>query len=75
MEDWHGWDSLSALWEDLKTDLHLNDQVERLAMVGDENWHKWTAMLTTPFAKGTVRYFNRDQFEDAWAWVQGSQND
>lgn len=40
MEDWHGWDSLAALWEDLKADVRLNAYVGRLAMVGEEDWEQ-----------------------------------
>ena len=71
MEDWHGWDSLMALWEDLKTDVRLNEHVERLAMVGEEDWEQWMTEISKPFARGTLRYFDVDELEEAWSWVRG----
>ena len=73
MEDWHGWDSFAALWEDLKTDLSLNEHVDRLAMVGEENWKKWMTNLSKPFVKGQVHYFDRTQINEAWAWIEESE--
>lgn len=70
MEDWRGWDGLVALWEDLKTDVRLNEHVERLAMVGEEDWERWMTEISKPFAKGTIRYFDRDQLDEAWAWLR-----
>lgn len=69
MEDWHGWESFAALWEDLKTDVRLNEYVERLAMVGEEDWERWMTTLSKPFAKGQLRYFDRSQIDEAWAWI------
>lgn len=65
MEDWHGWDSFAALWEDLKTDVRLNEYVGRLTMVGEENWERWMTTLSKPFAKGQLRYFDRSQIDEA----------
>ncbi len=70
LDDWHGWDSLGALWQDVKLDAHLATRVERVAMVGDENWQRWATLLASPFTRGTVRYFSRDQMGAAWAWVR-----
>jgi hypothetical protein len=72
MDDWHGWDSFSALWEDLKTDVLLNDDVERLAMVGETDWERWATRLTEPFARGDVRFFNRSELDVAWDWITTS---
>jgi len=70
MDDWEGWASLSALWEDLKTDLSINENVKRLAVVGEANWEQWMTKLTEPFAYGKVRYFNESELEEAWAWIE-----
>lgn len=70
MEDWHGWDSLGALWEDAKGDVRLNEHVKRLAMVGEEDWERWMTTLSKPFAEGTLRYFDRAQLDEAWAWIR-----
>ena len=70
MVDWHGWASLSAMWEDLKTDAALNEKIRRLAMVGEADWERWITKLAEPFARGEVRYFDRSELEKAWAWVE-----
>jgi hypothetical protein len=70
MEDWHGWDSLGALWEDAKMDAHLNEHIERIAMVGDEEWERWMTKLSKPFADGRLRYFDAADLDEAWAWVR-----
>ncbi|MBZ0274125.1 STAS/SEC14 domain-containing protein [bacterium] len=71
MDDFHGWDSVKAAWEDLKLEGKLNKHVERVAMVGDKDWQRISAKLMTPFTKGEVKYFERTQEGDAWAWAKG----
>ena len=68
MHDFEGWD-MGALWEDLKWEVkHFND-IERLAIVGEESWHKWMAGFCKPFTTATVRYFTFAQINEAHAWV------
>ena len=70
MEDWDGWVSLTAMWKDLKLDAALNEHVERLAVVGEEDWERWMTEVTKPLAEGKVRYFEPSALEAAWAWLQ-----
>jgi SpoIIAA-like len=71
MRDFEGWDA-GALWEELKWDAkHFND-VERLAMVGDESWQKWMVSVCKPFTTATVRYFSFDQLDEANEWLNES---
>lgn len=72
MDDWHGWDSLVSLWEDLKMDLSLNRHVSRIAMVGDRIWEKAVSGITGLFAHGDVQYFDRRRLEHAWSWIDGA---
>ena len=68
MESFHGWDA-GALWEDIKFDLkHFND-VERLALVGDKGWEKGMAVFCKPFTTAEVRYFDRNELEEARTWL------
>lgn len=68
MRDFEGWD-MGAFWEDLKWEAkHFND-VERLAMVGDERWQKWMTSFCKPFTTAEVRYFPFEQLEEAQEWV------
>lgn len=68
MENFEGW-NLDALWKDLKFDTEHNDDVERLALVGDKQWEKWVSKPTKLFY-GNAKYFDRAQLQDAWAWVR-----
>lgn len=70
MEEWRGWASLTALWEDLKLDTELNKHVARIAMVGDEEWERRMTKFIKPFAKGQLRYFDAADLEEAWAWLR-----
>lgn len=68
MHDFEGWD-LGALWEDIKWDVkHFND-IERLAIVGEESWHKWMTGFCKPFTTAKVRFFTFAQLPEAHAWV------
>ncbi len=68
MHDFDGWEA-GALWEDLKWDVkHFND-IERLAIVGHERWHKWMAGFCKPFTTAEVRYFTLDQLDEAHVWL------
>lgn len=68
MHDFDGWD-IGALWEEIKWEAkHFND-MERIAIVGDEGWHQYMASVCQPFTTAKVRYFNLDQIEAAYTWV------
>jgi hypothetical protein len=68
MHDFDGWDA-GALWEDLKWDFKHFNHVERLAMVGDQDWQKWMAGFCKPFTTAKVRYFPFEQIDRAHEWL------
>lgn len=70
-EQWTGWDDWRALWEDVKADLRLNDDVERLAMVGKGTVDRLMTEAMKPFAHARVRWFPTGELDDAWAWLVG----
>jgi hypothetical protein len=69
MHDFHGWDA-GALWEDIKWDAEHFSDFERLAVVGDESWHKWMAAFCHPFTTAEIRYFTLDQLGEAHSWLK-----
>ena len=71
MHDFQGWDA-GALWEDIKWNARHFNQIERLAVVGESTWHKWMAGFYNAFSRAKVRYFTREQLENARAWVNES---
>ncbi|MBU1313121.1 MAG: STAS/SEC14 domain-containing protein [Alphaproteobacteria bacterium] len=70
MEDFEGWESISALLEDGKIDLVHQDDVQRVAMVGDKRWQKWMTVASQPLSKATIRYFDVDEIDAARAWLR-----
>lgn len=68
MHDFEGWNA-GAFWEDLKWEAkHFND-VERLAIIGEEGWQRWMAKFCTAFTRAEVKYFTFAQLDDAYRWV------
>jgi SpoIIAA-like len=71
LDDFRGWD-LPALWEELKFDVAHRRDMASVAIVGDKGWQKWVTLLSKPFFRAHVRYFERDQAADARAWLMAS---
>ena len=69
MHDFHGW-KLSALWEDMKFDLHHFSHIERLAFVGEKKWEEWMSRFCRPFTSAEIRYFDRADAEEAGNWIK-----
>ncbi|MBT8338086.1 MAG: STAS/SEC14 domain-containing protein [Gemmatimonadetes bacterium] len=70
-EEWTGWEGWRALWEDVKADLRLNEEVERLAMVGSGTVDRLMTEAMKPFAHATVRWFPSGELDEAWEWLVG----
>ena len=69
LEDFRGW-TLGALWEELKFDITHQDDLGRVAIVGDRAWEDWGTRLSKPFFKAEMRYFDRAQLAEAEAWLK-----
>ena len=71
-DNFSGWD-LDAAIDDIKFGMkHLSD-FERIAMVGDKSWEHWMALIAKPFLiSSEVRYFNRENLQQAWDWLRGA---
>ena len=69
MRDFTGW-TLKGLWEDFKTDNAYNQSVRKTAMVGDKQWQEWMTQLSAPFAAGEVKFFEREEIDQAHAWLR-----
>jgi len=67
-EDFHGW-TPKAAWDDFKFGIkHYND-IERIAMVGENRFEKWMTLLAKPFTHAQVKYFDIAELSTAWAWI------
>jgi len=72
MHDFTGW-TLGASWEDLKFDIKHFTSFSRIAIVGDRAWEHAMAVLSKPFTKARVRYFDRSESAQARAWLIENQ--
>lgn len=69
LEDFRGWD-VAGLWEDLKFDITHQKDMGRVAVVGDRDWQKWGTVLSKPFFRAEIRYFEPAQADEARAWLK-----
>lgn len=69
MQDFDGWEA-SAFWKDMKFDIKHTNDLERIAMVGDEQWEKWLAAVMKPFTPAIVRFFQPGQEYEAREWIR-----
>jgi len=65
-----GWE-IDALWEDIKFDVAHFADIERLAIVGDNQWQKVLTLFAKPFTKATIHYFNQSDTTEARRWLDG----
>jgi hypothetical protein len=69
LENFSGW-TAGALWEDLKFEFRHFQDVERIAIVGEKNWHEAMAMFCKPFTTAAVKYFHLFELSDAREWLK-----
>ena len=63
-------DDASAYWETFKIARNYAQDVERVAIVGDENWEKRWIGIGGKLVETEVQYFDEERLEDAWDWIQ-----
>lgn len=68
LEDFRGWE-IEALWPELRTDLKYRSDFDRVAVAGESNLEHWATVLSKPFFRAEVRYFDRDDLAAAEAWL------
>ena len=69
-ENFTGWE-LEAAKDDYDFGMKNLANFERIAMVGDKAWERWMSLIAKPFLpSGEVRYFNRENLQDAWDWLR-----
>ena len=70
LDNFSGWE-LEAAKDDFKFGMKHIADFERIALVGDKAWEKWMTLIAKPFlSSGTVRYFNREELQQAWDWLR-----
>ena len=68
MHDFHGWD-LGGVWEDIKFATRHCSDIERIAMVGENTWEIWMAVICKPFTLSQIKYFDAGQETAAREWL------
>jgi len=63
--------TMGALWQDLKFDFRHRHQYGRTAIVGHKTWQKVAATFAGPLYGAAVRWFEPEQRDEAWRWVNG----
>ncbi len=61
-----GWE-LRAAWDDFKLGRKYAQEFERAAIVGNKNWHEYSAKVASWFMSGEVKYFSGET--EALAWL------
>lgn len=73
MEDVNDW-SPEDRWEDLAFDIrHLND-VDKVALVGDDLWEPWLDKVEVLFPMSTIQTYDAEKQEEALDWVRGDMD-
>ncbi len=69
MEDFRGWDAHGA-WDEFKFESKHKKDLKRVAVVGDKKWEEWASAISGFFTGSDVRYFDRNQMDEAWDWLE-----
>lgn len=72
LNDFHGWEP-KALWKDVKLSMEYGDQLDRVAVVGHDDWQEWMSRLADPFMDADVRYFDKSEAPGAVGWLLSSR--
>jgi hypothetical protein len=68
LEDLSGFET-GALWKDMKFDFKHKNQYGKTAIVGDKKWEEWATKISKILFDSEMKFFYKDQSDDAWNWV------
>jgi hypothetical protein len=71
LRDFEGWQP-DGLWEEVKFDATHQDDMHRVAVVGETKWEEWGTRLSKPFFKADMRFFPPEEEAEARAWASQS---
>ena len=70
LEDFQGQEQ-GADWGDITFAMEHDDDIEKIAIVGDEKWKDLVFAFTgKPFRRAAIEYFNSSHLEKARAWIE-----
>jgi hypothetical protein len=62
--------TLQSIWEEIKFEFRYFNNIDKLAIVGEKDWHRRSASIITALTTAEVRYFDKTEKEQALAWIQ-----
>ena len=69
--DFDGWEDLHAVWDHFILVKNHREYVERIALLGNEDWERRFAELAGRFSIAEVGYYGADEREAALEWLVG----
>jgi hypothetical protein len=70
LEDFQGWER-GADWGDISFAIEHDDDIEKMAIVGDEEWKDLVfAFLAQPLRRTQIEYFDSTRIKEASAWIE-----
>jgi hypothetical protein len=61
---------MPALWEEIELDAKQFADIDRHAMIGDEDWPQRMTSLCNRFTAAAIRYFSRADAVQAQTWLR-----
>ena len=74
LEDFQGWEPKAA-WDDFRFGMEHEKDFVRIAIVGQKSWHKWMAAMGDAFTSTKIRFFYRNDIQQAWDWLREGANE
>ena len=59
----------AALWEDFKAYFNYVNKINKIAVVGEDNWTKALTATIKPLVKGEVKFYTADDSLEAKKWI------
>ncbi|HEY53090.1 MAG TPA: STAS/SEC14 domain-containing protein [Caldilineae bacterium] len=63
------WEEIGAWGADMKFGSTYRKKINKMAIVGDKKWQKWLTHLVDPFYAREAEFFQTEDSEAAWAWL------
>lgn len=70
MDNFDGYESLEAVWTDLKMDMAHKDDFKKIAIIGDDHWERGLSKLADMISDGEVKFFTEEDKAEAMAWAK-----
>ncbi len=66
MRDFEGWE-LEAAIDDFKLGMEIRNSFDKMAVVGDKKWEKWSVEAMSHLTRGEMKFF--EDYNEAYKWI------